>query len=169
MSKKRSNKNSIVWKTMEKLAQVVPPEANPATDPDPATPEPPANTGIMLAQRLTSALVIPNVSDYRQRSKAIYSELSAIASEMKKGDWLQFPDGTTFTMTFKPTQVQGSSGVNIKVAKDSYDWSWHESPNRTAPCKKCGKNKPIYQDNKCKECKTREVDEGEAASQPPAG
>jgi len=306
MIKKSSNEMSTVYKAlspMVKKAQPIPDDGiadggEPYTDEEmqlmskEQTQEPPKspsnNIGVMLAQRLTSALMGVNTNDYKQRSEAIYGELSAIASELHEGDWVSFPDGTTFTMTFKPTArqttiqassgvtikvanaahglsaddiananklmqkiipqlqpivtqqiqrlkqnpkamgnisyylrdpiskliaqvdpvsgptrgkyqnylltvlqekasqmaqqssppkgsavqpvpqntIQAASGVTIKVAKDSYDWSWHEHPYRTAPCKKCGKNKPIYQDNKCKDCKTKEIDEGEEASRP---
>ena len=125
MLKKTSNQNSIVYQTLApliKVAQVpagggmssalggTPMEDTPSTPPTPPVPVEPSaepkpegnNIGVTLAQRLTSALTDVNTADYKTRSEAIYSELSAIASELHEGDWISFPDGTTFTMTFKP-------------------------------------------------------------------
>jgi hypothetical protein len=120
---KELNEKSIVYQALESLIKVaqVPtgsgtsfggtpiedttstPPATPAPVEPSAEPKPEGNNiGVTLAQRLTSALTDVNTADYKTRSEAIYSELSAIASELHEGDWISFPDGTTFTMTFKP-------------------------------------------------------------------
>ena len=57
--------------------------------------------GQRLAQRLTSALTNNGIPDARL-VELIYGELSAIAKEQFEGDWLECPDGTTYTLTFTP-------------------------------------------------------------------
>lgn len=66
--------------------------------------------GCILAQRLTSALSARPKYDYASIRDIVYGELSAIASEQRKGDWLEFPNGTTYEMTFTPHKSE--SGVS---------------------------------------------------------
>lgn len=57
--------------------------------------------GCVLARRLTSALVGLGIP-YARVTDLVYSECRKIASEAGTGDWLEFPDGTTFILSFKP-------------------------------------------------------------------
>lgn len=59
--------------------------------------------GYTLAQRLTAALCLNGIP-YQQLVDIIYSELSDIGNELELGDWLQLPNGTTFTCTYKPNK-----------------------------------------------------------------
>ena len=139
MITKESNEQSLVYKALEPLLKVAqihpsrswvirtpaaqPPAPAPAPAPEkPASPEPtePAkqsNIGFILAQRLTDALQGVDMTNYETRAKAIYGELSAIAREMKQGDWLSFPDGTTFELTFKPSARQAETNTTVKASK----------------------------------------------------
>jgi len=126
MIKKSSNETSTVYKAFSSIVKVAQPVSMGSTPQPPASPTPPtpaptepkpaSNIGVMLAQRLTSALMGVNTNDYKARSEAIYGELEAIASELHEGDWVSFPDGTTFTMTFKPTARQAEANVIVKVS-----------------------------------------------------
>jgi hypothetical protein len=64
-----------------------------------------ANIGCIIAQRLTMALSGLGIS-YEKRSKVIYGEFLDISNEMDIGDWLEFPDGTTFELTYKPKKEE---------------------------------------------------------------
>lgn len=57
------------------------------------------NIGCRIAQRLTSALTGLGIS-YDQLAKIVYSEMLAIAHEQVNGDWLEMPNGDTYTKTF---------------------------------------------------------------------
>lgn len=56
--------------------------------------------GLMLAQRLTASLTGYGIP-YNDLAYHIYGELNNIGKELSKGDWLQFPNGTSFTMDYK--------------------------------------------------------------------
>jgi hypothetical protein len=58
--------------------------------------------GCAIAQHLTAALLGVDTSNYESRATAVYAECSGIAREQKVGDWIEMPDGTVYTMTFKP-------------------------------------------------------------------
>jgi hypothetical protein len=61
------------------------------------------NIGCVIAQRITAALTLMGIS-YDDLSKVVYKECSDIAKEQKLGDWLEMPNGSTYTLTFKPNQ-----------------------------------------------------------------
>ena len=57
------------------------------------------NTGCRIAQRLTAALSGHGIA-YAVLSKIIYQECQDIAKEQINGDWLEMPNGDTYTKTF---------------------------------------------------------------------
>ena len=58
------------------------------------------NIGCRIAQRITSALVGIAHRDYAVISKIVYNECMDIANEHHNGDWLEMPNGDTYTKTF---------------------------------------------------------------------
>ncbi len=61
------------------------------------------NIGCRVSQRLTAALVGTAHKDYEVLSKLIYNEFMSIANEQRNGDWLEMPNGDTYTKTFTVT------------------------------------------------------------------
>ena len=59
--------------------------------------------GCLIAQQLTSALAGKCGLTYKELSDIIYGEFNALAEFHRKGDWLELPNGTTYTCTFRPT------------------------------------------------------------------
>lgn len=59
--------------------------------------------GTRIGQQLTAALTGHGIP-HDQLSEIIYKELDAIATFHKPGDWIEMPDGTTYTLTFKPSR-----------------------------------------------------------------
>jgi len=57
------------------------------------------NVGCAISQRLTAALT-GNGIPYEKLSKIIYGEMLDIALELRIGDWIEMPNGDTFTKTF---------------------------------------------------------------------
>ena len=57
------------------------------------------NIGILLAQRLTSALSLHGIM-FDALATVVYDELLKIAHEQVNGDWLEMPNGDTYTKTF---------------------------------------------------------------------
>lgn len=57
------------------------------------------NIGCMIAQRITSALTGMGIG-YNQLADVIYKECIDIAKEQKNGDWLEMPNGDTYTKTY---------------------------------------------------------------------
>lgn len=55
--------------------------------------------GCMIAQRITSALTGHGI-DYAELSKIVYSECMDIGLEQSNGDWIEMPNGDTYTKTF---------------------------------------------------------------------
>lgn len=62
------------------------------------------NVGVMLGQRITYALAGKVHADYQTLADLVYGELLRIAREHEPGDWIELPNGTTYTMTFKPEE-----------------------------------------------------------------
>ena len=60
------------------------------------------NTGCILGQRLVSALTGHGIP-YDKLVDIVYPELQAIADDQIIGDWIESGNGTTWTLTFKPT------------------------------------------------------------------
>ena len=58
--------------------------------------------GCLIAQQLTSALAGKCGLTYTELSDIIYGEFHALAAFHRKGDWLELPNGTTYTCTFRP-------------------------------------------------------------------
>ncbi len=58
--------------------------------------------GCRIAARITDALnpVLP--VPYRAIEKVVYEECAQIGKEHRIGDWIELPNGTTYTLTFKP-------------------------------------------------------------------
>ena len=59
--------------------------------------------GCMIAQQITSALSGRCGLTYKELSDIVYGECMAIANYHRVGDWLEMPNGTTYTCTFRPT------------------------------------------------------------------
>jgi len=59
------------------------------------------NIGCAIGQRLFYAFTGHGLTA-QQIDDILYPELHAIAADLEKGDWIEFPDGTTATITFKP-------------------------------------------------------------------
>lgn len=57
------------------------------------------NIGCMIAQRITNALT-GNGIDYQVIADIIYKECIDIAREQNTGDWLEMPNGDTYTKTY---------------------------------------------------------------------
>jgi len=57
--------------------------------------------GCAIGQRLFYAFTGHGLTA-QQIDDILYPELHAIAADLEKGDWIEFPDGTTATITFKP-------------------------------------------------------------------
>lgn len=57
--------------------------------------------GCCIGQRLFYAFT-GNGLTAQQIEDILYPELRAIAAELETGDWIELPDGTTATITFKP-------------------------------------------------------------------
>jgi len=77
------------------------------------------NIGCAIAQRLTSALSGLGLP-HDQVSKIVYDECRAIASELEKGDWLEMPDGDTFSMTLKVRQPEPLTDAECEAAWDRH-------------------------------------------------
>lgn len=66
-----------------------------------------SSIGCILAQRLTAELAWQiNKAGVRVEHKLIenivYGEMNRINSEQSVGDWIEFPNGSNYTLTFKP-------------------------------------------------------------------
>ena len=59
------------------------------------------NLGCTIAQRITGALTGHGIP-YQELADIVYGEFRAIAREQKDGDWLEFPNGDTYTKTYTP-------------------------------------------------------------------
>lgn len=57
--------------------------------------------GCAVAQRLTYALCGKGIP-YDELSKIVYGELLAISRELEPGDWLELPDGSSWTKDGRP-------------------------------------------------------------------
>jgi hypothetical protein len=55
--------------------------------------------GCMIAQRITSLMTGYGLT-YEQVCKLVYGELDQIATEQVNGDWLEMPNGDTYTKTY---------------------------------------------------------------------
>ena len=62
--------------------------------------------GMRLASILTFELgnsgLLKEGLDYRALEEFIYKTVSDLAHDQQVGDWLETPNGTTYTLTFKP-------------------------------------------------------------------
>ena len=58
------------------------------------------NTGCRIAQRITASLCGQAFRDYEVISKLVYSECMAIAEDQENGDWIEMPNGDTYTKSF---------------------------------------------------------------------
>ena len=59
------------------------------------------STGLRIANIVTDSLLGKGLS-YDVVSKIVYGICSDISEASEIDDWLEFPDGTTATITFKP-------------------------------------------------------------------
>ena len=57
------------------------------------------SVGCMIAQRITSSLIGLGI-EYAELSKIVYSECMDIGLEQSNGDWIEMPNGDTYTKTF---------------------------------------------------------------------
>lgn len=66
------------------------------------------STGFRLASLITAAIrqapFVPETVPYADIERYIYQCVQSIADEQFVGDWLEMPNGTTYTLTFKPTR-----------------------------------------------------------------
>jgi len=60
-----------------------------------------SNVGYRIASIITESVLNHGIP-YDEASKLIYGACEWIAKECTTGDWIEFPDGTTATITFKP-------------------------------------------------------------------
>ena len=60
------------------------------------------NVGIMIANQITRALAGKCGLSYDDLSNIVYGECLEIARNAKVGDWVEMPNGATYTLTFKP-------------------------------------------------------------------
>lgn len=58
--------------------------------------------GIILAQRLTGMLTGAPDTTRETISAIVYGELMNVARMLEHADWVELPDGTTLTVSFKP-------------------------------------------------------------------
>ena len=58
------------------------------------------NIGIAIAQRLTYLLVGKGLN-YNDLSEIVYGAFNQISKETNIGDWIELPNGDTFTKTFQ--------------------------------------------------------------------
>lgn len=58
------------------------------------------NIGCMIAQRISSALLGLGLS-YKEVTDVVYKECLDIAKEHTLGDWIEMPNGDTYTKTFE--------------------------------------------------------------------
>jgi len=64
-------------------------------------------TGCILGQRLVAALSGHGI-DYDTLVTIVYSELRAIEREQRKGDWIEFPTGSTYALEWQPARERGA-------------------------------------------------------------
>jgi len=62
------------------------------------------NIGCAIAQRITAALTGHGIP-YQELSDIIYKECLDIAREQNNGDWLEMPNGDTYTKTYTITRL----------------------------------------------------------------
>ena len=60
----------------------------------------PNSIGCIIAQRLCVAISHKIDVNYKELEEIVYGELNRISDEQSYGDWLEFPTGTTYTLTF---------------------------------------------------------------------
>ena len=60
--------------------------------------------GCRIAQRLTSALAGRVSIPHADLEKLIYEEFTRVGKEHRTGDWIELPNGTCYTLTYKPVQ-----------------------------------------------------------------
>ena len=72
--------------------------------------------GTRIAQHLTAALCGLGVPE-RTISEIVYRECSRIADEATTGDWIEMPNGTTYTLTFKPFDKRERDAI-VKAATE---------------------------------------------------
>lgn len=60
--------------------------------------------GCRIAARLTDALNSKVPVPYANLETWVYEECERIGKEQRIGDWIELPNGTTYTLTFKPTR-----------------------------------------------------------------
>jgi hypothetical protein len=65
----------------------------------------PEHTGLPLARLLTEKMLGKGLP-YNLVSEAVYSVIQEIANEQTVGDWITGPDGSTWTLTFKPKKQE---------------------------------------------------------------
>lgn len=58
--------------------------------------------GIILAQRLTGMLTGAPDTTHETMSSIVYGELMNVARMLEHADWVELPDGTTLTVSYKP-------------------------------------------------------------------
>ena len=60
------------------------------------------NVGVMIANQITRALAGKCGLSYDDLSSIVYGECLEIARNATVGDWVEMPNGATYTLTFKP-------------------------------------------------------------------
>ena len=61
------------------------------------------NVGCMIANLITTALAGRCSLSYDELHKIVYRECSELSDFHKLGDWIEMPNGATYTLTFKPS------------------------------------------------------------------
>jgi hypothetical protein len=71
--------------------------------------------GLRLASILTMEIgnsgLLKQGLDYRQLEEFIYKTVSDLAHDQRVGDWLETPNGTTYTLTFKPAYKNANAAA----------------------------------------------------------
>lgn len=65
-------------------------------------------TGCIIGQRLVAALSGHGI-DYDTLASIVYGELRAIEREQRKGDWIELPTGSTYTLEWQPESIETRS------------------------------------------------------------
>lgn len=65
-------------------------------------------TGCILGQRLVAALSGHGI-DYDTLASIVYGELRTIEREQRKGDWIELPTGSTYSLEWQPEPLETRS------------------------------------------------------------
>lgn len=70
------------------------------------------NTGCVISRRITGVVCdlisrkskLDKIPTYNDVKDVVYGEMLNIVHEQEKGDWIEMPNGATYTMVFKPNE-----------------------------------------------------------------